>query len=497
MGALEGSGVLSHGRKGKAVKARTGGKKGEEGLMKERGGIGFGFFVLTALSFCFTGSSLAYTLMDGNFELKGFVRNITAVRTENPKGGLGGDQFKSGEVELSKSFLQAEGTYTIKPTLKVYGRWRGAYDAVFDIKGEEKFSQAVIDDQRLENEVQELYVDIQQGSLFLRLGKQQVVWGESDGLRLADIINPLDFRWHYFLEDWQDIRQGLPMIRAIYGVTAKTDLEFVWAPVSFKPAKFAGAGTYWEFPGAGVGGIPEKKYDTNIRNGSVGGKIKTTLGTGFDVSLYDYYHRFESPTLSAPNPIDPTTWEFVHPFVNSIGGTFNVFVNPVKTVFRGEAVYNKDEPHTDFTKPEFISKKNTFSFMLGADRPTRLPINSESSLLSFQVFQKMVLSEDPTTVMFGDSAAPGEKDTQTMITGLIMTSYNYLIPSVILTPSVFVVYDVIGAGWARPMVNLKYGDNLSVSLAYNKFWGHKDGRGFFDPFSDRSEAYLDVKYSFQ
>ncbi len=471
-------------------------KKGG-GFMRTREGIGFWFFLLTVLSFCSTSSSFAYTLLDGNFELKGFVRHITAVRTEDPDVGLGGEQFKKGDVELSKSFLQLEGTLIVSPNVKVYSRWRGSYDASFDFKGQEKFSQAVIDDQRLENEIRELYVDIRQGPLFLRLGKQQVVWGESDGLRLADIINPLDFRWHYFLEDWQDIRQGLPMIRAIYGVTPKTDLEFVWAPVTFKPAKFAGAGTFWEFPGAGIGGIPEKKYDTNINNGSVGGKIKTTLGSGFDVSLYDYYHRFETPTFSAPNPIDPTSFQFVHPFVNSIGGTFNVFVNLVKTVFRGEAVYNNNEPLTDFTKPEFISKKNTVSFMLGADRPTSLPINSESSLLSFQVFQKRVLSKDPTTVMFGDSAAPGKHDTQTMITGLITTSYNYLIPSVILTPSVFAVYDTIGAGWARPMVNFKYGDNLSVSLAWNKFWGHKDGRGFFDPFSDRSEAYLDVKYSFQ
>jgi hypothetical protein len=135
--------------------------------------------------------------------------------------------------------------------------------------------------------------------------------------------------------------------------------------------------------------------------------------------------------------------------------------------------------------------------MLGVARATSLPLYSESALLSFQVFQKMVLSKDATTIMFGDSAAPGKHDKQTMISGLITTSYNYLIPSVVVTPSCFSVYDVIGAGWIRPMLNFKYLDSLSISLAYNKFWGHKDGRGFFDPFSDRSEAYLDVKYSFQ
>jgi hypothetical protein len=456
----------------------------------------FGFLVLaSAMVLLSWGNSHAYTLLDGNFELKGYVRNITAVRTENPDGGLGGDQFKSGDVELSKSFLQLEGTYTISPNLKVYSRWRGDYDASFDFKGQEKFSQAVVDDQRLNNEIRELYVDILQGPLFLRLGKQQVVWGESDGLRLADIINPLDFSWHYFLEDWQDIRQGLPMARAIYSLASKTDMEFVWAPVSFKPAKWAGVGTYWEFPGAGIGGIPEKKYDTNIKNGSVGGKFKTTLGSGFDVSIYDYYHRYEMPTAHFTG----TGLEFIHPFVNSVGGTFNTFFDPLKTVFRGEAVYNINEPHNDFTKlaTGFVSKKDTISVMLGADRPTYLPINSESSFLSFQVFYKQVLSPDDTTIMFGDSSAPGETDYQTMISGFISTPYVYLIPNAVLTPSLFVFYDVIGAGWARPMVNLKYGDNLSVSLAYNKFWGHPDGRGYFDPFSDRSEAYIDVKYSFQ
>ncbi len=460
--------------------------------MRKRAGQWF-WMSLVAAMLIGSSSGYAYTLLDGSLELKGYLRDITAVRTEDPKQGLGGEQFKKGEVELSKSFLQLEGTYTVSPDVKVYTRWRGSYDASFDFKGLDNFSRAVIDDQRQENEVRELYVDVRKGPLFLRLGKQQVVWGESDGLRLADIINPLDFRWHYFLEDWQDIRQGLPMVRAIYGVTPKTDLEFVWSPVTFKPSKWAGKGTYWEFPGAGIGGLPEKNYSTSVNNGSVGAKIKTTIGSGFDVSLYDYYHRNENPSAE----LTDAGLDFAHPYVNSIGGTFNTFVDPIKTVLRGETVFNINEPQTDFTKPDFIAKQNTIAFMLGADRPTYLPINSESSMLSFQVFYKKVLNPESTTVMFGDSAAPGQKSAQTMLSGFITTSYVYLIPNAVLTPSIFVFYDTIGSGWARPLLNLKYGDNLSVSLAYNKFWGHADGRGYFDPFSDRSEAYIDVKYSFQ
>lgn len=40
----------------------------------------------------------------------------------------------------------------------------------------------------------ELYVDTTAGGWDLRLGKQQVVWGTADGIKLLDIINPTDFR---------------------------------------------------------------------------------------------------------------------------------------------------------------------------------------------------------------------------------------------------------------------------------------------------------------
>lgn len=42
--------------------------------------------------------------------------------------------------------------------------------------------------------LRELYVDTTAGDWDLRLGKQQVVWGTADGIKLLDIINPTDFR---------------------------------------------------------------------------------------------------------------------------------------------------------------------------------------------------------------------------------------------------------------------------------------------------------------
>ena len=42
--------------------------------------------------------------------------------------------------------------------------------------------------------LRELYMDTRAGDWSFRLGKQQVVWGTADGIKLLDIINPTDFR---------------------------------------------------------------------------------------------------------------------------------------------------------------------------------------------------------------------------------------------------------------------------------------------------------------
>ncbi|MGB5669130.1 MAG: DUF1302 family protein, partial [Sedimenticolaceae bacterium] len=42
--------------------------------------------------------------------------------------------------------------------------------------------------------LRELYVDTSAGDWDFRIGKQQVVWGTADGIKLLDIINPTDYR---------------------------------------------------------------------------------------------------------------------------------------------------------------------------------------------------------------------------------------------------------------------------------------------------------------
>lgn len=449
--------------------------------------------VIAGLLMCILpGNGLSYELMNGDLELKGYVRNLTGMRISSPHSSQGTEaQFKAGDIERMMTMLQVESTYKINPDFKLYGRWRGSYDASFDLDKKLFFPQEVKDDQRMQNEFRELFVDIRKGPLFLRLGKQQIVWGEADGLRLADIINPLDLSWHMSYENWEDIRIGLPAIRAIYGVTPKTDLEFVWVPVSSEHNKYGGQYTFWAVPGVGKGGIPSEDPPTSMRNGSVGGKIKTTFGDTTDVSFFDYYHHAEGPALTNDNG----ALKLTYPYVNSLGATFTSQSDTLSAIFRGEAVYNHNESTVDFTKSNFISLKDSMAFMIGVDRSFNLPINSESSSLSMQYYFKKYLRTDPTTITFFEPKNTVTNDQ--LISFLISTTYSYLIPNATLSPLIFVFYDTDGSGWFHPNLNLKYGSNFSVSLGGNIHWGHDTQRGNFNPINDRNEAYLDMKYSFQ
>ena len=81
--------------------------------------------------------------------------------------------------------------------------------------------------------LKELYVDTSTGQFSaklpqvdLRLGKQQVVWGRADGIKLLDIVNPTDFR-HFFQDDFEDSRITLWMATLETPVKEESSLELV------------------------------------------------------------------------------------------------------------------------------------------------------------------------------------------------------------------------------------------------------------------------------
>ncbi len=73
------------------------------------------------------------------------------------------------------------------------------------------------------------YLDYTNGPLWIRIGQQQIAWGEAIFFRVADVPNGLDLRRHSFLdfasEEYADERVASPAIRMSYNLNQNWELE--------------------------------------------------------------------------------------------------------------------------------------------------------------------------------------------------------------------------------------------------------------------------------
>jgi hypothetical protein len=130
------------------------------------------------------------------------------------------------------------------------------------------------------------------GDVFVKFGKQQVVWGRTDLFRVLDVINPVDYSRNNIYDELQDIRIPMWIAQAEYRMGASENMQdrnlsVVWNFDQFRPNNLGQGGTPNSILGAGdffrsmancyqngctVGGFA-------FANGTTGG-VSTNFGPG-------------------------------------------------------------------------------------------------------------------------------------------------------------------------------------------------------------------------
>ena len=103
--------------------------------------------------------------------------------------------------------------------------------------------------------VREAYFDIRwfwHGQNWLRLGKQQVVWGKADFFRLQDTVNNVDFSQHFNVEPFEDTRipnwsASLQHRFGDIGPARDVALTGVWNFDTFTPVGLGQGGQPWAY----------------------------------------------------------------------------------------------------------------------------------------------------------------------------------------------------------------------------------------------------------
>ncbi len=317
-------------------------------------------------------------------------------------------------------------------------------------------------------ELRELYLDTTIKDSIVILGKQQVVWGKSDGLKVLDIVNPQNFR-EFILDDFDQSRIPLWTANAEIPVNDVT-LQLLLIPDQTYH-EFATAGSSYQFtspiiipptpPGANVAVNPTITPDNVIQDADAGFRL-STFTHGWDLSFNYLYHYDDTPVLfrtitASTNGLNIT----INPQykrTHLIGGTFsNTFGD---LTLRGEVGYLTDK-YISTTNPldaDGIVKTGELKYVLGFDW-----YGYTDTLLSTQIFQTYLDNHENGMI---------RDELNTQITFLIKQDYM----NETLHAEIFILQDLdYEDGMLRPKLTYEYNDEINIYVGADIFYGNEDG----------------------
>ena len=437
---------------------------------------------------------LFQTLRD-RLDVTGFVKNETALRFHSPH------QFSK-----SQNWLQAEIEFELTDWAELTILGRSLFDPVNHLETDiDDFHTSPID--RLEAgdsfqaELRELYLDVLYDDFDIRLGRQQIVWGESIGLRILDVINPQDFR-EFILNDFIDARIPLWSLRVGYTLSDWT-FEGLWLP-DFEASRPADQGSEFQFrnvplpalpvqprppfPSVQVGSVHQPE-DWRLSDSEVGFRV-TRFMRNMDLSL-NYLYSWGDFPVPFRRVLGPNAFRFEprHERFHLIGGSFNyafdVFVIRGEGGLRLGEHFVSGDPHDR----DGIRQREFLSYVLGLDWTV-----SDNLMANVQFFQNVVFN--------APGALVGESVENAVSLFLLSDFLNET-----LHPQFLVLYGInFGDLLIRPQVRYDFSDYVSATIGADFFIGSRSG--LFGQFAapvrthDRywtgrnSRVFLEVKRSF-
>jgi hypothetical protein len=377
-------------------------------------------------------------------------------------------EFKTGTVQKGEFFVRPEldvplaKNFRIKAIGRVYAEVMDNLEPGKPTQGTvSDFSKRVFMGDRMEAELREFYFDWKIGKHYLTIGKQQIVWGKSDGLKILDIVNPTNFR-EFLLDDFDNSRIPLWSLKADLKFS-KIKAQLIWIPDltyhdfppqngTFFPSAFFSA------PAQGYSVINNsiEKPKKPIKDADYGIRLSTFI-KGWDITLnylyqYDNFPVAKTVVDDINNEITITPiFKRYHLFGSSFSNAFGSFT------VRGELGYSKDKyfSSSNTNIENGIFKSDQIIGVIGIDYS-----GISNSTLSFQFFEDYI---------FDNQEASGRKGSETNASFLI----NRRFANETLTASIICVQNLNeGDGFIRPKLEYLVLNNLTASLGADLFYGN-------------------------
>ena len=381
--------------------------------------------------------------------------------------------------------------------------------------------------------------------LSVRLGKQFISWGETDGLRLLDVINPQDGTFAppaaanlFSLDETRMPQWGLRTSYRLFPA-GNTALEFIampgfdeqkkrvdesaplagrWAPHSETRIPL---GRLFSNP---IGPVPvvipsiSRVFPDAGDNWRIGGRVTHTIGRLYFGLGYIWGYNPQSADLTfkflgaSPGPGGTTIarLRLFNDRTSIFAGHFNYVLEALKTAVKGEVAFYPSKPFNISkypgssglkagphpSHPDGITEKNTLRYSLGFDRSALIPFLHPDDPwrvfnFSLQIFQGVIFDHESGIRAF--STAEKIKKVTTSLTFRVNTGY---LGDTIL-PDVFLGYDPEGYWIANPAISYvpPWNEKIRLSLVAALYGGRNKFKSF-GSFAEKDSLFLKMRYQF-
>lgn len=245
---------------------------------------------------------------------------------------------------------------------------RFLYQGVYDygpgvLQDAEDLDPENFDDFKQSYDLWEAYGDFSRGRLFVRLGRQNLAWGETDIFRLLDYINPLDNTFGGPFEDLDDRRIPLWMARSSLNLGDVGPVTSLTVEGFLVPGKWEArvAPQAW-LPNGNPYGAPVPRFlvpslrnmppDRDWSESRWGVRVQGLVGSNLNVAVAHYKTFLDlatprsvvigNPPLLADLDAMQLHWEY--PEVQITGASMNYWESLTDVVMRGEVAMFWQEP---------------------------------------------------------------------------------------------------------------------------------------------------------
>ncbi len=388
---------------------------------------------------------------ENKIQFNGFIDTYHAVRVKTPNDFMSSRTRFRGEIQkaFGKSSMFASFNLNQNSILKELNRL----------------------------ELREAYFDYSAEHWSLRAGRQLVIWGVADGLRVTDLVSPMDFT-EFLARDYDDIRMPVEALKFRY-FTGAMKMEIIYVPVFKSFILPTNPQNPWTIsiptpPNIQTTMLPEEKPELTLKNGEIGGRLNFNL-PGIDFSLAGLYTYNKMPVIT-------TNFDFINgltlrPEYHRMGFVGGDISKPIgQFILRGEAAFNIHKKLATKQMPSKLHDGNTVNALIGIDWYA-----SNNWMLSIQI-------NNETIINYKKELQEEEN------TSLLTLSISKSILNNTLKISDFIYTDLNNMGlFNRFSVDYSLTDQIHILAGYDHFEGDE---GMFSYFKNNSEIWIKAKYSF-